>query len=291
MRQFLTPKLLFIAGACLVGASAVPDTASSADQSAPDAKAREQASAEVATTQPPAGQLTTQPPASDEARAASRRARVERLHKARARTRPKAQTKAVGEKAAGIHRAQVNWVQLREEVATTERNRLAASRIVTHVPPRPPGIGGGSSPNMSGAIREQVDRVTLPVLVPDHHAISSSLRVFGQPNAYMATAEIEPGVLLRIAGSRSHNVIGQTRRLRQRMRSLRKTKTPLPVIGSSYIISRSDSSTDLSFARYGCGYVLSLICDDPDHAMCSGDEFITTLAGSMVALNDKRGQE
>ncbi|MEO0880179.1 MAG: hypothetical protein AAFY22_10765, partial [Pseudomonadota bacterium] len=60
-----------------------------------------------------------------------------------------------------------------------------------------------------------------------------------------------------------------------------------------YIITRSEYSVDLSFSRFGAGYVLSLLCDDQDtDARCTEDDYITELASSMALLNEseERGQ-
>jgi hypothetical protein len=130
------------------------------------------------------------------------------------------------------------------------------------------------------------------VLVPAQQRVLETVQVIGQPDAYTAIAEVADGVDMRIAGSRKQLVLERPSGPRASLEKMRAARPPLPGIGARYVITRSVSSTDLSFSRFNVGYVLSLICDDPNRDVrCAEDDFITELASSMALLNDAAGGE
>ena len=77
---------------------------------------------------------------------------------------------------------------------------------------------------------------------------------------------------------------------RQRFSAMRSSQQTLPGLDVPYLITRSELSTDLSFSKYGAGYVLSLMCDDPDgDDRCAKDDFIVALASNLSVLNADAG--
>ncbi|HBS30980.1 MAG TPA: hypothetical protein DEA40_04455, partial [Parvularcula sp.] len=79
---------------------------------------------------------------------------------------------------------------------------------------------------------------------------------------------------------------------RAKFSAMRRQAKTLASVDAQYLITRSDSATDLSFAKFGAGYVLSLMCDAPDTDLrCTGDDFIVALASNLILLNPEAGGE
>ncbi|MCI5047176.1 MAG: M23 family metallopeptidase [Aquisalinus sp.] len=141
-------------------------------------------------------------------------------------------------------------------------------------------------PNLS---RRELNAVLMPVLIPAAADVDrDSLAIIGQLDAYSATGTLTDGTALRISGSRKKLVLEEPPRVLEKLKQLRAEKPELPSLEAAYIITRSESSTDLSFSRFGCGYVLSLVCDDPNSdSRCAEDDYITALADSLQLLRDR----
>ncbi len=208
----------------------------------------------------------------------------------RAAALPRLNPPRIGAPPKGIVTARVDWASVRQ---------LLAER-----PPRPPiGQGLPSPPPLPGLstidldalprLRERELRPTLiPALVPDQTRVLETVQVYGQIDSYSATATAADGVDLRISGSRKMLVLPTAAAVQVRFQELRKQKPPLPNFGARYVVTRSTSSTDLSFSRFGCGYVLSLICDDPiGDTRCAEDDYIRGLASNLILLNSRLAQE
>jgi hypothetical protein len=194
-----------------------------------------------------------------------------------------------GAPATPIEAAPVRWDEVRAQIALTARRDLAASQTVAAAVSAPSGLRAMEPRRIKSVSLREVAASRTPVLVPIAPGVDSTLRVFAQPDSYSATADLSDGVAMRISGSRRKLLVGDIRPARERLAAL-KSGARLPSVDASYLITRSDSSTDLSFSKFGCGYVLSLMCDDPADAKCADDSYIASIASSMVILNAEAGE-
>ncbi|MCI5043217.1 MAG: M23 family metallopeptidase [Aquisalinus sp.] len=176
-------------------------------------------------------------------------------------------------------RPEINWDEVQAKFEADRENARDGLRSVQD------DLAAGL-PRLS---RPELNAVLMPVLIPAAAEVDrDSLAIIGQPDAYSATGALTDGTALRISGSRKKLVLEEPPRVLEKLKQLRAEKPELPSLEAAYIITRSESSTDLSFSRFGCGYVLSLVCDDPNgDERCAGDEFIMALADSLQLLLDR----
>jgi len=222
---------------------------------------------------------------------AERLLRVRQFLRERAQTRPRLLPPPVGRPPLRSESGTVDWSEVRATMAETSRRDAAGANVTTATfAPRPEGLRALAPERLQRVRPAEVDIVQMPVLVPASNDVLTSVQVFGQAEAYSAIADAGDGIALRISGARKRLVLEDPPSPRVAMERLRSSRPPLPGLGAQYVITRSDSSTDLSFSRFGCGYVLSLMCDDPDSDMrCTQDDFIVSFASSMVLLNENAG--
>ena len=158
-------------------------------------------------------------------------------------------------------------------------------------PPPPPGIRALAADRLANVEREEVERVLLPVLIPAHPDVRDKIKVYGMENVYTATADIDANASLSVTGTCNRVVGGDPEiaafRKRLAARPQRRTGT-----GAAYHISRNDFGVDLSFSKFGCGYVMTIECSAPaDDTRCAEDEYITSLADSMILANPELAEE
>ena len=211
--------------------------------------------------------------------------------RAAAETRPRLRPPPVGRPAQRVVRSRINWAEAKEIIEATRQRDARSQATTAAVIQRGPGVRAMSPRQLKNVRPPEVDRVLMPVLIPSAPGIAETVQVFGQPNAYSAIARITDGPSLRISGSRNKVVVGDLRSARERITAMRKREAMLPGMDTPYLISRSDSSTDISFSKFGCGYVLSLMCDDPDDPRCAEDDYIVDLASNLVLLNENAGDD
>ena len=133
--------------------------------------------------------------------------------------------------------------------------------------------------------QEEVDRVLAPVLLPAHPDLRDKVKVYGMRNAYTATAEIDANANLSMSGT-CNRVIGGDPNVAAFRKRLSERPRRLPGTGAAYYISRNDFGVDLSFSKFGCGYVMTIECGDPaSDPRCSDDDYITNLADSLILAN------
>ena len=217
-----------------------------------------------------------------------------RLHDAlreRALTRPRLAPPPIGLPARPIEESEINWTQMRTALAISARRDAGASQTVTAVVKRPPGLRAAPAERFKSVVLREVNLTRLPLLAPEGGRISQTLKVYSLGASYSATAEVEDGVSMRMSGARRKIVVGDLRSARMRIAAMRKEQRTLDSIDARYVITRSDSSTDLSFAKFGAGYALSIMCDDPADQRCASDDYITGLASNLLLLNpDAEGE-
>jgi len=211
--------------------------------------------------------------------------------KERAVTRPRLNPPPVGLPSTETVEGEINWTEMRTELALTQRREIAARQTVTAAVARPPGMRAALSSNFKNVAAREVNVTRLPVLAPEGARIAQTLKVYSLGDSYSATAEADDGVALRMSGARKKIVVGDLKSARTRIASMRKERKTLASVNSPYLITRSESSTDLTFAKFGAGYVLSIMCDDPADIRCAEDAFIEKLASNMLLMNPEAGGE
>lgn len=218
--------------------------------------------------------------------------RIRTILKDRARSRPRIDPPPVGLAPLEVVAPPVDWAlaaQLVERAQRLDAARLNATRSVTTGVTAPqPGLRAVNPQRLPLIAPAEVDRVLIPVLAPATAEIAASLRVIGQDDAYTAVATAADGVAVRMSGARKRLVLPPRAAPPDRLRRLKAQTRTLTGLETEYVVTRSDSSTDLSFSKFGVGYVLSLICDDPDDLRCAQDAYIVALAEAMVLLNPDR---
>lgn len=191
---------------------------------------------------------------------------------------------------------EANWAAVREELTVTAaadqaRNQdLAGVRAVTapRIQTPPAGLRALPAVQIERADPEEVARVALPVLIPAHPDIRNNASVYGLANAYMATAAIDANANFSIAGT-CNRVVGGDPNVVKFRQALAEKSPRLPGTGAAYQISRNDFGVDLSFSKFGCGYVISIECDDPAaDSRCAGDDYVIGLADSLILANPER---
>lgn len=152
-------------------------------------------------------------------------------------------------------------------------------------PPPPPGIRAVAADRLANVQREEIERVLVPVLIPAHADVRDKIKVYGMPNVYTATADIDANAHLSITGT-CNRVIGGDPDMAAFRKRLAERPTRRTGTGAAYHISRNDFGVDLSFSKFGCGYVMTVECSLPAYDIrCSEDDYITGLADSMILAN------
>lgn len=218
--------------------------------------------------------------------------RLRAADKERALTIPRTNAPGIGAPAREVIDGRINWTEMRTELALTARREVAASTATTRAVARPPGLRASGADRFKLVRAVEINRAAVPVLAPEGERIAATLKVYSQGDSYSALAEVAPGVAMRMSGAKKKLVLGDAKAARAKFSALRAEQRTLPSLEVPYIITRSDSATDLSFAKFGAGYVLSLMCDEPEtDARCLGDDFIVALASNLLLLNPEAGGE
>ncbi|MEO1137192.1 MAG: hypothetical protein AAFW68_11410, partial [Pseudomonadota bacterium] len=171
---------------------------------------------------------------------------------------------------------------LRDAITSTQS--LATARTGPPPPP-PPGIRPLAATRLPNVAEAEVTRVRIPVLIPADAAVRNNVKVYGMENVYTAVADIDSEASLSITGTCNRVVGGDPDVVAFRKR-LAEGPRRLAGTGAAYQISRNDYGVDLSFSKFGCGYVMTIECGDPAaDPRCAQDDYITGLADSMILAN------
>lgn len=181
---------------------------------------------------------------------------------------------------------------LRRTEAEDEERNVSAIRDLSsqtfaaaprEAPPPPPGIRAVSAERLRSADAEEVARARIPVLLPAE--LRDRMKVYGMENVYTATARIDAEARLLISGTCNRvvggdpDVVAFRKRIASQPQRLEGTR-------ASYQMSRNDFGVDLSFSKFGCGYVMTVECGDPGaDPRCAADDYVTGLAQSMILAN------
>lgn len=217
--------------------------------------------------------------------------RLQQSLEERALTRPRAAATPIGQPAQAVDDGEINWTQMRTALAVSARRDSAANQVVTATVARPPGMRAAAAENFKNVVVREVNVTRLPVLAPEGARIAQTIKVYSLGDSYSATAEVENGVSMRMSGARKRIVVGDLKSARTRIAAMRAESKSLASLDTPYLIARSESSTDLSFAKFGAGYVLAIMCDDPADARCAEDDFIVKLASNIFLLNPEAGEQ
>ena len=190
---------------------------------------------------------------------------------------------------------QPNWAEVRADLERTtgedaqrQPSQQTFSRVQTQAAAPPPGLRALAADRLASAEGAEVDRVLIPLLLPAHPDIRDKLKVYGMENIYTATADIDENASLSLTGT-CNRVIGGDPRVVQFRKRLAEKPQRLSGTGAAFHISRNDFGVDLSFSKFGCGYVLNIECGNPaDDQRCASDAYITSLANSMILANPER---
>ena len=123
-----------------------------------------------------------------------------------------------------------------------------------------------------------VDSVNVPVLVPGTGPVRASPRFRGQNNAY-AAAYLLNAAKLTILGSSIALALPADDSLAASMQAIGDSTEPQFEI--------LEDGTDLSFSRFGASYTLRISCSAPDDERCTKDEFLRSVARSLVTIGGK----
>ena len=171
--------------------------------------------------------------------------------------------------------------------AEDTRQSPASGEILSDAPPPPPrpGLRIIERARLANVDSAEVDRVFVPLLLPAEPSLRQRFSVYGMRNIYTATAAIDAFASLSISGTCNRVIGGDPAMVASRKR-LAEGSPRLSGLGADYHISRNDFGAELSFSKFGCGYVMSVECNDPQSdARCNGDEYLTALADSMIIAN------
>lgn len=178
---------------------------------------------------------------------------------------------------------------IEEDAQRRDQTSLAPSRSFAAAPPPPPPPPPGIRPMAVERLRRiapaELQRALIPVLIPASAEVRDAIRVYGMENVYTATAQIDPHAALSVSGTCNRVVGGAPDTIAARKR-LAELPRRLAGTNAAYFISRNDFGADLSFSKFGCGYVITVECGDPAaDARCAGDDYLMSLASSMILAN------
>lgn len=191
---------------------------------------------------------------------------------------------------------QPNWAEVRADLERTagedaqqqQSSQQTISRAQTRPIAPPPGLRPLAANRLASVEPAEVDRVLIPLLLPAHPDIRDKLKVYGMENVYTATAAIDEIASLSITGTCNRVIGGDPRVVEFRKRLAAKPRR-LRGTSAAYHISRNDYGVDLSFSKFGCGYVMNIECGNPaDDQRCAADAYVTALAESMILANPER---
>lgn len=212
--------------------------------------------------------------------------------KERALTIPRENPPEIGAPARDGADGEINWIEMKTQLAISARRDISSQQATTRVVARPPGMRATSADRFKTVRAVEINRAQVPVLVPEGEGVAATLKVYAQGDSYSATAEVAEGVAMRMSGAKRKLVLGDAKAAREKFAAMRRQQQTLASVSAPYLITRSDSATDLSFAKFGAGYVLSVTCDEPEtDARCLDDDFIVGLASNLMLLNPEAGGE
>lgn len=166
---------------------------------------------------------------------------------------------------------------------------ITADRGRFEPPPAPPGLRSAAEQLRAALPAPEIARVEAPLLIPA--GLREEFNIYGMQNIYTAVSAIDQNAYVSISGT-CNRVIGGDPNIVEARRRLAEGPPQLPGLRAEYHISRNDFGTDLSFSKFGCGYVVTIECSAPSRdPRCASDDYIIGLADSMVLVNAERAEQ
>jgi hypothetical protein len=171
------------------------------------------------------------------------------------------------------------------ERQTARAPEESAATPIRRRPSPPPGLRALADDRLTNVKREEIERVFVPMLIPAHPDILDNINIYGMRNIYTAIADIDANASFSMTGTCNRVIGGDPNNVAFRKR-LAENPPRLPGTGAEFHISRNDYGVDLSFSKFGCGYVMTIECGDPGGDLrCAADDDITNLADSLMLAN------
>ncbi|WP_363799543.1 hypothetical protein ABU614_05055 [Lysobacter firmicutimachus] len=153
--------------------------------------------------------------------------------------------------------ATIDWPQAQSDIRADEKLEPDTVRLLRSAPP----------------LQRTLDRIALPVLIPEQEDMAAAPALLEQGSAYAADYALD-GADLVVLGSASAIAVDAGAPLSKL----------LGTGGEPYRFESYEYGADLSFVRYGASYVLRLSCDAIDDSRCRDDDFLRAIAGDLVAV-------
>lgn len=194
--------------------------------------------------------------------------------------------------------APIDWAMVRDTLRETnvrdqifERQANASAATGAQLSERPGGLRAFAPGQLQRVDPRDVARARLPLLIPLTSQTIGTVRLAVRPDAYTAIADLPAGAMMELLGTRLRVVGGGDDGMRRLRSTLRKRATgELPGLRAPFIISRHEEGVDLSFAKFGASYLISISCPDPDgDERCSQDAYIRAVAENLGILNETAG--
>lgn len=133
------------------------------------------------------------------------------------------------------------------------------------------------------ATREQLDAVSLPILLPDRDAVDfdgATARLFGRQGFYTASIEGDD-VVIEVFGTRQRVSAPSDPRIADQLADARDAE--------GFIITPGEGSWDVAFNRYGAAYSVTVECGDPGAALCANADYAREVARGLLIAGGQPG--
>ena len=122
---------------------------------------------------------------------------------------------------AKLRRLKPDWAAVRRDLqATARRDQERFSRSTNFTaavtPPTPPTREGlrVAASSVKEKMRAEIERVRVPLLLPNHPDVQDKFKIYGMRNIYSAFAQIDPKAALSITGTCARVVGGDPKTIR-----------------------------------------------------------------------------
>lgn len=153
---------------------------------------------------------------------------------------------------------EIDWATAQKDLAKT----LETPQLKTR--------GGVSNTNSLANIR-------VPVLAVDKGEVRASPRIRGMGSSYVAAYTVQ-GAAISLTGTASAATVPADSTL-----SASVKQSP-----AGSVFELTEDGADLSFQRYGAGYVLRISCEKGDDERCQKDAFLKKLEQSLILVGGKK---
>jgi hypothetical protein len=129
------------------------------------------------------------------------------------------------------------------------------------------------------ANRGEIDKITIPVLLPGEPDLADNLRIFANGVHYTATSRSRDMSFVLTGHGRAFSVS------REAGRALPGGDLKVRIPHDGLVIQGGEGGVDASFNRYGASYSISLECAKPETDMrCNGDAYIRSVISRLMVV-------